>query len=195
MLGVDPDDGFVVALGEADSSVHAALTAALEQRRRVLLDYHSHGRGTRTTRTVSPWRLQSTEGAWYLRGWCHDAAGERRFRVDRIASATLEAEAADPVPDDVDLATSATFTPAPDDPRVVLDLGPAARWVAGRYPLAAEPEERPDGTLRVVLQIAGPAFLERLLLGLGPAVAVVHAPPRLAEAGRTAATRLLARYR
>ena len=195
VLGVDPDEGFAVALGDADQSVLATLTAALDAGRRVTLAYYSFGRDVHTTRVVSPWRVHSVGGAWYLRGWCHDAGGERRFRIDRVRRATMLGERADPAPAGVDLGDRLTFSPDPSDPVVVLDLLPAARWVAGQYPLARPSIEQPDGALRVALQIAGPAFFERLMLRVGPNARVVDAPAHLRAGASAAAGRVLGRYR
>jgi proteasome accessory factor C len=52
---------------------------------------------------------------------------------------------------------------------------------------------RKDGSWRVVLAVSERAWLERLLLGLGPDATVV-APPELVDLGATAAARLRARY-
>ena len=60
------------------------------------------------------------------------------------------------------------YHPAPDDPRVTLRLAPAAEWVVESHP--ARVGRRAAGTARgeVVLAVSEPAWLERLLLGLGP---------------------------
>jgi proteasome accessory factor C len=83
------------------------------------------------------------------------------------------------------------YTGRPDDPVVVLDLAPAARWVAERYPNEGI-EARPDGFLRVTLRISEQAWLERLLLRAGPDAALVEGD---GAAGPSAAGRVLARYR
>ena len=44
--------------------------------------------------------------------------------------------------------------------------------------------ERPDGTLEVVLAVSEPAWLERLLLRLGPEAEVVDPPALRARRGR-----------
>src|SRR3546814_5072281 len=69
-------------------------------------------------------------------------------------------------------------SPDADDPRIVLDLEPAAWWVAEAHPVE-EREERPDGRLRVTLAIGATAWLERLLVGLGATATVVSAPREL----------------
>jgi proteasome accessory factor C len=84
------------------------------------------------------------------------------------------------------------YNPAPTDPRVTLRLTPAAAWVAEAYPTRSV-TERPDGGLDVVLTVSEPAWLERLLLRLGPDAEVVD-PRELRGARAATATRVLSRY-
>jgi len=76
---------------------------------------------------------------------------------------------------------------------VTLLLPPAAAWVAESYPVASA-ETRADGWLVVQLAVTSERWLERLLLRVGPEAQVL-APAELADVGRRAAQRLLARYR
>jgi proteasome accessory factor C len=85
------------------------------------------------------------------------------------------------------------YHPRAEDPRVTLELAPEAAWVVESYP-SEETRERSDGSWRVVLAVSERAWLERLLLRLGPAARVV-APPELRAVGAEAAKRLLTRYR
>jgi proteasome accessory factor C len=84
------------------------------------------------------------------------------------------------------------YHPSPDDPRVTLRLAPAAEWVVESHPHESA-TQRKDGSWEVVLAVSEPAWLERLLVGLGPDATVV-APPALVELGPTAAARLRTRY-
>ena len=89
--------------------------------------------------------------------------------------------------------TTRTLTqqrPRSDRPRVVLDLAPRARWVAEQYPVESV-EERPDGGVRVTLAAGEPAWLERLLLRLGPHARVLDGAEGVVA---RAAARVLARY-
>jgi proteasome accessory factor C len=85
------------------------------------------------------------------------------------------------------------FHPHDDDPRVTLELAPSAAWVTETYP-AESTTTRPDGTIEVVLAVSEPAWLERLLIRLGPE-ARVTAPEAARRSGADAAQRVLARYR
>ncbi len=191
VLNVDAAQVLDVDLGGGDPAIVTTLREAVRDRRRVHLDYYSYGRDTRTERDVDPYVLHAEDGALYLLGWCHQAAGERRFRVDRIASAELLEERFDPPADGE---PSTVFQPDDDDPRVRLRLAPEARWVIESYPVEAV-EERGDGSLEITLAVAAELWFARLLVNLGPHVEVLDAPEHLAGAGRRAAAAILDRYR
>jgi proteasome accessory factor C len=194
VLGVDPDDAVSVALGETRPGVLEELRQAAAAGRRVRLDYYAYSRDQRRTRDVDPHSVFAHEGAWYVRGYCHQAHDQRLFRVDRIYGVEVLDETFTP-PDDPD--TGGVFEPGPDTPRVTLELAPAARWVVETYPVDAV-DPAPDGRggwLRVRLWVSATPWLERLLVRLGPEVRVVDADvPGLADAGRNAARRILGRY-
>ncbi len=84
------------------------------------------------------------------------------------------------------------YHPSPDDPRVTLRLAPAAEWVVESHPYESATRHK-DGSWAVVLAVSEPAWLERLLVSLGPDATVV-APPHLVDLGAAAAARLRARY-
>jgi proteasome accessory factor C len=187
VLGVELGEDVDVRLGSVPEGVLAPLREAVEACRQVELDYYTYGRDERTQRVVEPHAVFAAEGEWYLTGFCHMANAERRFRIDRIAELTVldvtfPRPASRPVP--------RVFDPSPDDPRVVLDLAPRARWVAEQYPVE-DVSPRPRGGLRVTLVAGEPAWLERLLLRLGPHVTVVKGADGLAAG---AAQRVLGRY-
>jgi proteasome accessory factor C len=91
--------------------------------------------------------------------------------------------------DDTDL----VYRPAPDDLRVRLLLSRDAAWVAESIPVESRRARR-GGKTEVVLAVSGPAFLERLVLSLGPA-ATVLGPDEARAAVAGAAGRVLSRYR
>jgi proteasome accessory factor C len=191
VLGIDADQVLDIHLGAAAPEVVAALRQALDDGRRVRIDYYAYGRDQRQVRDVDPYVLEAQEGSLYLLGDCQLAGGQRRFRVDRIASAEVldvpSSPPAGPLHTEVFRADDA-------DPRVVLELAPSAAWVQEAYPVEGV-EPLPDGSTRVTLAVAAVPWLERLLIGLGPAARVVDGPPELAEGARRAAARILDRYR
>src|SRR3546814_717558 len=180
VLGVDAEQVFDVDLGAASTEVLDVLRRGVRDSRRVHLEYYSYGRDAHGERDVDPYLVHADHGSLYLLGHCHQAGGERRFRIDRIHSATLLDDTFTPPAGEM---ATTVFSPDADDPRIVLDLEPAAWWVAEAHPVE-EREERPDGCLRVTLAIGATAWLERLLVGLGATATVVSAPRELAEIGR-----------
>jgi proteasome accessory factor C len=188
-LGVDPEQVHI-DLGGGAADVRATLLDAIARGRRVEIDYYAHGRDERSLRAVDPYQVVADEGSLYLFGWCHRSDDVRVFRLDRISSITALDEAADAPPADLEWEG---FQFGDDLPRVTLDLGPGARWVAERYPIDRA-DEAPDGHLTVTLAVAAPAWLERLLVTLGSAARVVEGPPELRTAGSETAARILARY-
>ena len=191
VLGVDATQVLDVDLGPGGAEVLDVLRTAVTEHRRVHLDYYSYGRDVRTERDVDPYLVHAEDGSLYVLGYCHLAEAERRFRVDRIASAALLDARFEPP---TTPAATGVFQPDEDDPRVVVDLAPSAAWVVEVYPVE-DVDRREDGTLRVRLAVAAEAWFERLLVGLGPQATVVDAPEPLRDAGRRASARILARYR
>ncbi|MBK9179128.1 MAG: WYL domain-containing protein [Acidimicrobiales bacterium] len=168
-----------------------ALQAAVDDHRGVVIDYYSAWRDELTHRAVDPLAVFLADGNWYLLADCHLAGAERRFRVDRIVA--LEPTGDVFVPRPVDVPLDQPFDPGGRGRRVTLLLAPDAGWVLETYPTVHVTAE-PDGRRRVVLEVVGRAWLERLLLRLGPWAEVVE-PADLRAAGAAAAARLLARYR
>lgn len=187
VLGIDPDGAIEVNLGTVSGGVLAALREAVAANRQVEIDYYVYGRDERTRRVVDPYAVFAAEGEWYLTAWCHLARAERRLRVDRIRTLepldrTFEPPATPP--------RAEVFEARPEDPRVVLELTPRARWVAEQYPME-QVEERKGGRLRVTMVVSETAWLERLLLRLGTDATVVSGADGVAEG---AARRVLQRY-
>jgi proteasome accessory factor C len=194
-LGSGGDGALDIHLGAAAEETLAVLRTAVNEHRQVRIDYYSYGRDQRSERVIEPRRFYSDEGNWYVAGYCHLARADRVFRVDRTRSATLLDETF-AIPEAPDGASdgSGTFAPRDDDPRVVLDVAPDARWVIDKYPHDAA-AERPDGTVRVTLPVAARPWLERLLVRLGSSATVVEAPVGYGDDARSeAARRILQRY-
>lgn len=188
VLGVEPGGTVDVELGVAPAGVLERLRDAVDRSRQVEIDYYAYGRDTRTRRVVDPHRVFLADGEWYLSAWCHLAVAPRRFRVDRIRGIEVLAQHFDP-PEQPP--AFEVYEPRPDDPRVVLALAPAARWVVEQYPVE-QVADLDGGGLRVTLAASEPAWLARLLLRLGPHATVVEGADGLAA---EAASRVLDRYR
>jgi proteasome accessory factor C len=186
-LGLAGDGAVEVELGPAPASVLEVLREGVDRRLQVELEYYSFGRDAWTTRVIEPWAVFSSGGQWYVTGFSVTSASERLFRVDRIQQARLLDAHFDPPEQAPNLDV---YRPRPEDPRVTFDLLPAARWVVEQYPVE-HIEELGGGRVRARLAVSERAWLERLLLRLGPDADVVDGD---ASPGRDAARRLLQRY-
>ena len=192
-LGAGVDEALDVHLGAAEAPLLDALRDAARRERSARLVYYSYGRDETTTRTIDPWRVFADAGAWYVHAWCHRAAGERIFRVDRIEELeVLDAEAVHRPPDADDRAV--VFQPGSDDPRVRIRLAPEAFWVADYYPM--DVVTRSEEAMTVDVVVTAVPWLERLLIRLGPAAEVVGSDglDDARELGARVASRILARY-
>jgi proteasome accessory factor C len=181
--------GLVVDVGEP--GFLGAVRDAAAKHARIEIDYWSAGRDELTTRTIDPDSVFFATGRWYVGAHCHRARDDRMFRIDRIRAVRPTGETFEPGA--TELVAGEVFRPQPDDPRVELELAPAAVWVAEAFPTESV-TERSDGSLTVVLAVSEPAWLERLLLQLGPDARVIG-PDAQREAGSRAAQRILRRYR
>jgi proteasome accessory factor C len=188
-LGVDAGEPVEVALGPAPPETLRILSEAVARHRQVEIEYYAFGRDEWTRRVVDPYAVFSAGGQWYLSGFCRSVDDERLFRVDRVREAVPLDTGFDAPERRPDLTV---YQPRPDDPRVTIELEPAAHWVVEQYPTEGV-EEAGGGRLRVTLAVSERAWLERLLLRLGPAARVVDGEPDVVAAA--AARRLLARYR
>lgn len=194
-----------------------AVRDAVAAGRQLEIEYHSASTDETTVRVVEPAAVVALDGHWYLDAYCHRAAGTRRFRVDRIRSVrTLDAVVDPTLRQDALAGREDAFVPGPGATAITLRLDPEARWVVDTVPIlserpvAAEPPSGDDHAhtsdsdvehadsgataLEVSLAVGGTAWLERLLLQLGPHAHVLY-PPGYRDVGRQAAARLLERYR
>jgi len=183
--------GVDVALEEPEHL--AALRRAVDDHEQVEIEYYTASRDEVTTRAVDPLAVFASEGHWHLIAHCHQAGGERDFRVDRIRGLVRTGERFTPRDTAIDPMAPDSFRPGAEARTVRLRLPADAWWVVETYP-TRKVTERKDGRIDVELAVSGQAWLERLLLALGPG-AEVRDPSDLRDAGRQAAARVLARYR
>jgi len=180
--------GLVVDVGQPE--LLAQVRDAVAGHERVEIDYWSAGRDETTTRVIDPTVVFFATGEWYVSAFCHRARDERMFRIDRIRALRATGETFEPEATATD--PGETFNPRADDPRVTLELTPAAAWVAEAYPTESV-TERADGSLEIVLAVSERAWLERLLVRLGPDARVIG-PPEFLGVATAAAQRILGRY-
>jgi predicted DNA-binding transcriptional regulator YafY len=170
----------------------AAVREATEGGQVIEIDYLSASRDELTTRVVEPAQVITMDGHWYVDAFCHRAGDTRRFRIDRINAVRPHDGTPAAAPRSVRAADD-TFLPGPGALEVHLRLGPGAQWVAESVPVRAVGRS-PDGSVSdVVLDVAGMAWFERLLLQLGPEASVVS-PPELFDLASRAASKVLKVY-
>ncbi len=188
---------------DAPASLDAVRTA-LGAGERLTITYYSASTDQTGERTITPRRLFASEGHWYVDAWCEMADGVRRFRVDRIARADPGRPAPartcwpNALPDVASTDGSSgsgaigAFVPGPDSRRVRIAADPSMKWLLEAIPSALQGEE--DGRPVWEVFVWGDAWLERLLLRLGPDAEVVE-PVADRSLAPDAARRILARYR
>lgn len=172
------------------------LQTAVVRRRKVRLTYQGRA-SERSERLVDPLGLVDKDDRWYLIAGTD--RGQRTFRVDRIAEATVTETPAER-PADFDLA--AAWNEVVDQMEQRRSLVSAtvlveARFVSvlqsqyGRHCEVGEPVE--DGRLRVRLAAPTPLMIAQPLAGWGRLIEVVDSEPVRAELVRLA-TEVLNRY-
>ena len=189
-LGVEPGESIDIRLGSGDPDVLQTVREAITERQSVEIDYYSHSRDERTIRRVDPQRLFAKDGAWYVGAYCQSAGGPRFFRVDRIQRVTPTGSAFEPHATIED----SLFASAGGLPRVTIDVDASGEWVGGYFPVDSN-DPIDGGGARITLAVSAGAWLERLLLQLGPHVRIVSIDePYSADLGRAAAQLVLDRY-
>jgi proteasome accessory factor C len=191
----DAASGLPVAASETTAGMErvADLQGAVARRHAMHLTYYTATRDEITERVVDPMRVLVVGGRIYLEAWCRRAEAVRRFRVDRIQSATELDEPSAPPPDiEVTDVSDGIFSPSPELPLVTVRIGRWSRWITEYYPCERVVEESPDRWL-VSLRASDLAWARRLVLGLGPDVTVVG-PPELRTAVRAEAVAALSAY-
>ncbi len=184
-----------VAVTIAAPDFLAEVRTAVDDHEELEIEYWSAGRDALTTRNIEPLAAFYAAGAWYLDAMCLRAGDLRLFRIDRVRSVRPTGRHFE-VTDDVE-ARDQVYHPRPGDATITLQLRERARWVAERYPCVSV-EELGKAGLRAELTVSEPAFVERLLLRLGPDAVVIADSAGDSPSGFSAARaaeRVLARYR
>lgn len=169
----------VAAGGTADS--HARLTAAAAGRRVTRIVYARHGAGETEEREIEPWDLFMWRGAWYLRARDRARAGERTFRLDRIASFEVTGTVFER-PDSVEAPKGAA--PEPEGlPVAEIEFREDAFDLSEREWPGAVFSELADGRVRASFPYAGTEWIARQVASrLGEAVVIAPAEVRQAVA-------------
>jgi len=185
-LGVTP--GAVRFLDAEPSGAVMTARRAITEGVRVRFSYRGRSDPAPALRTVEPWAVELSEGAWYLHGRDVTNGEGRMFRLDRASD--LETIDEPVTGDRPDTLPSPTYDPSPDDLSVVLLLQPGAEWLLDAVQVDASVEVE-DG-LRVELRTGSPEWLARLVL-MAAGSALVLEPLELRERVRSRAEEALSR--
>lgn len=165
------------------------LSSAVQSGRRVVLQYRS-ARGELTERAFDPYGVAYHRGFWYTIGYCHLRAGQRLFRLDRIAHIEMTGET---FPKPVDFpALEAVSQALASVPRV----WQVEVWLETTLEDAVEQTRQPkdcfeaaNGGVLFRVDVEDLPWMARLLAGLGVPF-IVHRPRELCDVVRRYASTL-----
>ncbi|TEX50130.1 MAG: hypothetical protein B7C55_12160 [Actinomycetales bacterium mxb001] len=170
----------VMVIDSTSDEVRSVVDGALAQGRALRLVYAGATRDAITDRVVDPLGIIHQDGYDYLDAWCRTAEAQRTFRLDRVLSAQMLAEAAAP-PQDLPRATAA---PAAGQ-AVRIAFTEAGAWIADS--LALEDVHREPGRGgQATLHAADPSWLVRLVLGQGGDLVILDPPDLRAQVAAAA---------
>lgn len=160
-------EGVFAADASAPGDQHLpTIRSALDDKRKLSLDYRAGAAAETSTRTVHPYGLVFTSGMWYLVAHCERSEGLRFFRLDRVEqiSATEELFSA---PGDFSIdavLADRGLVDAPNAEVMTVRYSPrVARWIAER-------EGRPvdaDGSITLEHTVADAQWAIRHVLQYG----------------------------
>ncbi|MDP4675871.1 MAG: helix-turn-helix transcriptional regulator [Actinomycetes bacterium] len=160
-------EAHVVVESDTSPDILAAINAAVEGDCGLEIQYLAASTDQVSRRVIDIHRTVVADGYTYLQAWCHQSAGLRSFRLDRIAWAQ-------PRPDVTVVTRTKTEPEESPQPMIATVLVDAqARWLIDSYRLDAAGQE-PDGRTRVKWPIWQPSWLIRLALDLGGELEIVE---------------------
>lgn len=123
-----------MAWRQPDACIFRTTAAALMQRKRLRITYHSRSRNETTIRDVSPQRVVHYRGNWYLDVWDHTKQALRSFAVERIRQADPLKQSAQKITDsclDAHFASAyGIFAGKPKHKAVLRFSSERTQWVA-----------------------------------------------------------------
>jgi proteasome accessory factor C len=144
---------------------------AIENRRKLRIEYFSLTRNKKTRRVIRPYHLMKRIGFWYLTGYCESRKDLRTFKFERILSLRMLDETFDP-PEDFDVVKyRSDFLRTRGEQKVEIHFdSKVAPWIKEQWGAAAA--DRDDGGVVLTLYSETLEFPSRLVLGSAP-----HASP------------------
>lgn len=193
-MDVETGPGIEVRIETAPHEHLQTVQKALEEKKKLHMEYFSAGRGVMTERTIDPWSLIAVQGRWYLQAMDGLSGEERLFRVDRIKAAEVLDEDAD-IPENADVGRYMTaFIGDPEKPSITMEISPeVARWFEDAHHVRAA-RDLSDGWRSIEMEASGTHWTAALLVQIGTGVRNVSPPEALASA-RTLAEEVLALHR
>ena len=78
---------------KANKKIFALVFEALQNNKRIKINYLARSTNKTTQRSVSPLKLTNYKNAWYLDSWCHLRNGIRSFALEQITECNITSEA------------------------------------------------------------------------------------------------------
>lgn len=174
-----------------DNPIVRDVEDAIARQHRVEITYWSRSRadagsdaGAASQRTVDPYLLWIADARLYLVGWCHLRDAVRTFSVDRIRAIAILDQSFDPDPgfDARAFTGSGLGAWSGERRRVELEFTPAVAHLAHerRYHATQTVTERPDGSARVMMHVAGLPHVAAWVASFGGQI-IVRSPQPLIE--------------
>lgn len=161
--------------GTASSTALEQIARAAEGGLQLSFTYASPD-GHSEARHVDPLQLESENGSWYLRGWCHSREAVRVFRIDRMTEVQLTDQPVSYAPQSIPVPDT-LFDESADDVEVTVRVARSAITLLGEYVRGVS---IPDGDpVDVPVRVAHVHGLKRVIAAhpelmriIGPAAAV-----------------------
>lgn len=174
-----------------------ALVDAIRDRRVCTMRYFSAGSQATKSYEIHPYRLSLAQGGVYLSAWVPKYDQFRTFAIERIEKLSVSESTfrrVKELPADVFGSSLGVFSAEPE--RIELEFAARVKpWVLGRTWHASQHfEERPDGALRMTLDVSNDWALRSWVLGFGADVIVIS-PAALARSIKETLGTAAAQYR
>ena len=167
------------------------IESAIQERRKLRVDYYTAGRDTMSARTLRPYALVNHAGTWYVAAFCERRHAEAAFRVDRIK--TLEPlPHTFQVPDDFDVRRyqrQEMYVRSDRDVKVEIRFSHRlARWIQEEM-AGQKIRKEPDGGVRLTLFTHSPEWIVSWLMPYQHHAEVLS-PPELRQRMRRACLKI-----
>jgi predicted DNA-binding transcriptional regulator YafY len=174
----------VVNMPAPDGLIHAstltAISTAIHRHQQVEIEYHKDRK--LTCRTIDPYGLAYHDRSWYVVGYCHLRAATRVFRLDRIASVSIQPDTFTPPANFDSLAyLIESFANMPDLWHVDVLLKTTQDNAAAKLPAGFGVVEPHDEGVLLRTAVSDLDMLARFLVNLAIPMRVID-PPELRTA-------------